>query len=389
MSPATPADEAGTIEPSVQAIDRPVSLRIRECRLPDESRWAEFVEAHPQGMIYQHPAWVTALEEEYGRKSCTLLCEDERGQLRGVLSLLATRGLPFNWGGQTGRRLASLPRTPLAGPLALDAEAAAALLRAASRHDHVQSGLQLQIRSLDSSLADMLPGMAASLWKEVYVLDLPSEPERLRLGTRSKQRHRIKWAVNRALKLGVQIREADNEADLRAWYELYLETMRWHVSPPRPYRFLLALWDRLRPVGKLRLLLAEQRSGARAALLAGYLLLMCGSTVHCYLNGRRRDSLALHPNDLLQWQAISEACRQGYRRYDFGEVELGQRGLAEFKTKWGAVPLRSYRYCFPKPRLLPVQKTAARSIPSLAAALWRRLPLAATASLGDWIYRYL
>src|SRR5207245_2008081 len=70
---------------------------------------------------------------------------------------------------------------------------------------------------------------------------------------------RIRWSVNKAAKLGVQVRTAEDEHDLRAWYQLYLETMRWNTVPPRSYRFFEALWRELHAVGLIRLLLAGQR----------------------------------------------------------------------------------------------------------------------------------
>jgi len=389
MSPATLTDEEQVI--AAFPASGHGSLRVREASSSDEPRWAEFVDAHPGAMIYHHPAWVAALQEEYGRKSSTLICEDGEGRLRGVLSLLETRGLPFNWNGNaTGRRLASLPRTPLAGPLALDQEAAAELLNAASRRVSAHPGRQLQVKSLDDSLSTHIPALAMAPWKDIYVLDLPPHPSELSWGSKEK-RHRIRWAVNRAIKSGVEVREAGSESDLRAWYQLYLETMRWHGSLPRPYRFLQSLWNRLRPLGRMTLLLAEHCQPPEQApvLLAGYLLLMCGQTMHCYLNGRRRDSLALHPNDLLQWHAIHEACRLGFRSYDFGEVEAGQRGLAEFKTKWGAKPVPSFRYYYPATRRLPAQSASPGLAYSLATRMWRYMPLPATAAVGDWLYSYL
>jgi Acetyltransferase (GNAT) domain len=368
------------------------ALRVSVATPSDEKRWADFVEAHPQGVIYQHPQWVAALEEEYGRKSCTLLChhDSNSGQLRGVLSLMDTKGLPFNLNRHARPRLAALPRTPFAGPLALDSAAAAALLQAAQlRLLNGRSARQLQVRSLDGDLAPLLPGMTSTAWKEIYLLELPTDAAELSWGSLGRHRHRVKGAVNRALKLGVEVREAETEADLRQWYQLYLETMRWHISPPRPYRFLLSLWNRLRPLGKLRLLLAERHRDGHPVLLAGYLFMTCSQTVHCYINGRRRDSLVLHPNDLLQWKAIQDACEQGYRRYDLGEVEAGQKGLVEFKIKWGATPLHSYRYYWPGTD--PVAQPSGMPLPgqSLLGNLWRRVPLGATALLGDWLYRYL
>src|SRR5262249_56274015 len=106
---------------------------------------------------------------------------------------------------------------------------------------------------------------------------------------------------------------AETERDLRAWYGLYVDTMRWHVVPPRPYRFFEVAWQLLRPRGLLRLLLAEQHEARQSRLLAGSIFLMFGQTVFYAFNGRRREDLSLEPNDAIQWQAIHDAFRRGFR----------------------------------------------------------------------------
>ena len=86
----------------------------------------------PDAVVYHHPGWLCALEEEYGRRCISLACEDAEGRLRGVLPVMATSGLPGNLGGhRAGRRLSSLPRTPVAGPLTIDATATEILIKAA------------------------------------------------------------------------------------------------------------------------------------------------------------------------------------------------------------------------------------------------------------------
>ncbi len=107
-------------------------LRVREVDFRQDPRWLEFISVHPDALIYHHPIWLSALESEYGRKCVTLACEDAEGRFQGILPLLQTRGVPIRISRhQIGRRLSSLPRTPLAGPLATSNVVAAALVRAA------------------------------------------------------------------------------------------------------------------------------------------------------------------------------------------------------------------------------------------------------------------
>jgi CelD/BcsL family acetyltransferase involved in cellulose biosynthesis len=348
-----------------------------------DRRWDRFVEQHPRGLIYHHSAWLDVLQAAYDDRGFGLVCEDGTGQLRGILPLAASRGL------LSGPRLSSLPHTPLAGPLTLDQGSQAALLAAAVAAAASRPGTQLQIKTDDPDLNAQTPGLVGAPWEASYGLELPDAPEQLRIGN-ARNHARIKWAANKAARGGVEVREAATEVDLRAWYGLYLDTIRDHLVPPRPYRFFQSAWQRLQPRGMLRLLLAEQHEAGRATLLAGSIFLSFGQTVLYAFNGRRRDGLALRPNDVIQLRAIQDACRAGFHHYDFGEVEDSNQGLADFKSKWGASPRRLHRYYYPRAGeretgVLGSERPARR----LANAVWRRLPLQATAVLGDLAYRYL
>jgi CelD/BcsL family acetyltransferase involved in cellulose biosynthesis len=364
---------------------------LRVVRLAErDPRWGAFVANHPEGLIYHHPAWLQVLKREYDRPSLCLACEDDEGQLRGVLPLLRTRGFPFAASAATARRLSSLPRTPVAGPLSTDDQASAALVRAAVEVVRSETGTRFELK-LPAPVPDgVADGLACEPWRLSYSIELPAQPDTLRFGN-SRNHARIKWALHKAQRHGVQVRKAESANDLRTWYPLYVRTMQLHSVPQRPYRFFAAAWDLLRPLGMMQLLLAERQTGERRQLLAGSLFLMFGQTVFYAFNGCESDGRSLRANDVIQWQAITDACQAGFRHYDLGEVVETQEGLHEFKSKWGAESRRLYRYYFPSPG--SVQATAMEasgsSVGRLAKAAWRRLPWRVTAVLGDWVYSYL
>ncbi len=363
-------------------------LRVIEVNYSVDPRWQAFVSVHPEGSIYHHPLWLQCLEREYGRRPIGLACEDAAGQFQGIMSLLETRGFPFDWKGhRIGHRLSSLPRTPVAGPLALNGTAMLALINAALHRleETPRAYLELKVASASSN------GWAGSLvgvpWRMTYALDLPKRAEDLHFGN-SRNHARIKWAVSKAAREGVAVREASTEDDLRAWYLLYLDTMRSHGVPPRSYRFFKICWELLWPKGLMRLLMAEKGEGGNPKILAGSILLMYGQTVHYAFNGRCREALALRPNDAIQWRAIHDACNAGFRIYDFGEVAEGNQGLAEYKSKWDAKPKQLYRDYYPSPQESAPGPYACHAT-HYASAVWQRLPLIVTAHLGDWLYRFL
>lgn len=386
----------------------PKVLRVFEMDIRSDPRWERFVSAHPDALIFHHPEWLSALESEYGQKCVSLACADEFGQLSAVLPLFYTKGLPLRFGGvATGRRLSSLPRTPIAGPLALNQKAAAAIVEYAVQMARSQSGVQLEIKTQIPDLHESIEGLACIPWRPTFVEELPTAVEgkdwedfwenlrlhrgcvscegcrRLRFGN-AKRQHRINWAVNKAKKLGLQVREAQTEQELAEWYQLYLLTMRHNAVPPRSYRLFQSLWSSLRPAGNMRLLLAEQDRCGRRKIVAGSVLLQFGQTVFYAFTGCAPEDWGLHPHDLLQIEAIRGACRGGFRWYDFGEVAEEHEALTQFKTKWGGGPKPLYRYYSP----VPTQRASEGSgkLAQSARKVWRHLPPKATAVLGDLIY---
>lgn len=353
-----------------------------------DPRWNAFVREHPDGLAYHHSAWLGALSAESGQEPIGLAYVGRDGSFRGILPLLATRGFPLRWKGElTARRLSSLPRTPVAGPLAIDRDATTALVRGAVDRVARTPGTTLQFKVEGPALDGVTPAVVGVRWRPTYVAQLPESPQQLRFGN-SRNHARLKWSVAKARRLGLRVRAADSPADLRRWYRLYLETMRFHVVPPRSYGFFAALWDSLLPIDQMQLLLAERGKGVRTTLLSGSLFLGSGRTLFYAFTGSRRDSLSTRANDLVMWDALQRACQRGFRYCDLGEVAEGSEGLAQFKRKWGTDERWLYRYYYPPPEKPEVLAGHGRAQLAVRAA-WRRVPLRATAVVGRLVYRYL
>src|SRR2546426_10676367 len=188
--------------------------RVIEVDPDTDPRYEAFVNAHPDAIIYHHPAWLQVLVRENGNKPICLACEDVEGRLSGVLALFPTRGLPFRRGELTGRRLSSLPRTPMAGPLTSDRASTAALLHAAAEHAYENRGMQLQIKVASDELDNLAPVVVGARWRPCYVVELPERIEDLRFGN-SRNHARIRSTVNKAEKMNLRLREANSEHDLR------------------------------------------------------------------------------------------------------------------------------------------------------------------------------
>ena len=384
--------------------DAAVDLRVVDFDFRTDSRWEAFVDAHPQAMLFHHPAWLRVLERENGQRCVGLACLDSRDCVQGILPLFRTRGVPFGLAGRLGgSRLSSLPRTPVAGPLTLSRAAAAELVRAARDRVQAEPGRTLQIKALDADLDGLVDGVTGERWRTSYAVALPErrrllgQPECLaehgpcdtcrvlRFGNCDNHRH-VTWAVKKARAQSVVTVEATTMAQLDEWYRIYLETMRRNFVPARSLDLFHAAWEILRAPGYMRLLLAAQQPSGR--IIGGAVLLSFKTNVFAAFAASRERDLPLHPNDLLHWVAIHDACRAGARLYDFGEVPDDAPNLARFKRKWNCVETHLHRYHYPS-----AEKHSDRggrpALKKIAAQIWGRTPLAATAIVGRLIYRYL
>jgi hypothetical protein len=399
------ATQAVNAEVNLAGATNKPGLRVTEVDAHSDPRWEKFVDSHPNATIFHHPLWLQVLEREYDQRRITLACEDDQGNLQGVLPLLFTRGLPLGIGGHlVGRRLSSLPRTPVAGPLALTAEASAALLRAAMETAEQTPRGTLQIKASGTPLNGPVDGLEQRPWRTSYAVALPEARRKLgaeecfqqfgpcetcrvlRFGNCANHR-KVTWAVKKARELDTSVAEAESEAQLRGWYDIYLETMRRNCVPPRPYRLFQAFWDLLRPRGYMRLLIARQQTSDR--MIGGSVLFTYKDRTFAGFAACRQRDFSLHPNDLLHWVGIHDACRQGCETYDFGETPGDAPELARFKRKWNCGETQLWRYYYPLTKTSDSGVDKPQLAKKLAARLWGRLPLKWTALLGDWIYSYL
>lgn len=372
-------------------VESSVQLRVVEIDPWEDPRWGAFVIGHPYGTIYHHPAWLKALEREYRQRAVFLACEDPGGVLLGILPLLYTRGLPMSGNHVvTGPRLSSLPRTPLAGPLTVDPGVTKVLMQEAMRRVAAEPCVRLQIKAHRGELSDGFHGIVRKPWRKSYIVRLAGTPGQTYTIPDSRNRGAIRRGINKAIARGVRIRLADEEADLRVWYRLYLETMRRNLVASRPYRFFGALWDLMGPSGMMRLILAEHHTNERSRIIGGHIFFVFGDTVTYAFGASRSSDFVLRPNDMILWQAIQEASQNGFHFVDLGEVPEGDDDLARFKSKWGAELVDLYRYyCPDSPDTdLSNRKTRDTQV-GLVKLIWRHMPLSITAWLGDRIYSFL
>jgi GNAT acetyltransferase-like protein len=350
----------------------------------EDSRWDEFVRAHPDAGAYHLGAWAGVLKAAYGFKPEYLALVAPSGELEGALPLMRTRGVV------TGKRLRSLPVVPPADPIATSDEGVRALIEAAfARTDAGAKVWTLHARRGDWQ--ELAPELRPRSRHPSWVVDLPPDLDEMRRGWK-KTSNNLFRNLRKSENGGVTVREGRGETDLKAFYRLYLHTMRRLYTVPRAYRQVAEDQRLLGPDGTFRLFVAEHDGD----MIAAAVFHAMGDTVDLLYNGSDEARRDARPNFALYWHAMNWAAESGHRFFDFGQAAR-EGSLAQFKMQWGAVEVPEYRYDYvpgagaataEPPGQLPHRLDGAGD-PGRLDRAWARMPLPLTRVAARLAARYL
>ena len=341
----------------------------------NDARWDAYVASHPRATVYHTAGWVRMVCETGRYPSLSLLCEDE-GRVTGVMPVAAIDS------SLTGRRISTLPFSDACFALADDALTARALLdftgvlRAERRaRFHEMRGLPALRDGSDTEA----PGYARSGHFYNFVIPLSRDSEAVRM---TFSRTAVRQTISKGIKLGVTVRVGDVR-DLDAFYTLYVRNRIRHGIPPQPKQLFAAILTRPGADTHSMLYVAEHEGAAVAALI---MLRHNGVTYAKYegVDETRRELLALYP---LFWKTIEDAVLAGDRLYDFGRTAADNRGLCEFKTRWGTTQIDMPYYFDPPAEGVSVVRSDSLKYRLFTGAI-RRMPPALAIKVGQRIFRH-
>ena len=339
------------------------TVSVRPFRAGDESRWDQFVWAHPRGTFFHLSGWKRVIERAFGHRTYYLIAE--RGPVvTGVLPLTHVKSLLF------GSSLISNAFGVRGGPIAEDTETQYTLESEAVRLMDTTAVPVLELRDFSASRANW-PSK-----KDLYVsfrksLD-PSVEHNLKSIPR-KQRAMIRKGMRNKLR-------SEIDDSVERLYRVYAESVHNLGTPVFSKSYFRILREEFSTCSDI----VTVTCGGQA--VASVLNFYFRDEVLPFYGGGVRAARALAANDFLYWEVMRRACERGYRNFDFGRSKIGTGSFA-FKRNWGFQPTPLI-YQF---RLLP-----GTSIPDLNPlnsklwmfiAVWKRLPLAVATLLGPAIVR--
>lgn len=335
----------------------------------NEAQWDNYVQAHPQALVYHKIGWKKVIENTFGHQGYFFMAL-ENGTLKGILPLFLMQSRIF------GSHLISLPFLDRAGVLADDDQIAALLCDEAIALAREKQVDFLEIRNerpLDHG------DLTTVTQKAALILALPNDLETL---WKKGLKKNVKNKVRIALKNKVEVKVDNTDQFLNAFYKAYSINLKFLGSPVYPKEFFLNMRREFADQVKIALAFSGPK------VIGAKILLFFKDTLYFITQASLRKYVELHPNNLLYWSAIEYAYKHGMKYCDMGRSNLDS-GPYNFKKQWGTeiYPLYWHYYLGSSkqvPRLNPTNPKF-----SLAINIWKRLPLGITNLIGPLISKHL
>jgi hypothetical protein len=327
-----------------------------------DSRWTEFIDSHPYSSVFHTTGWLRALQKTYDFAPSVITTSPPGTRLGN--------GIPFCFikSFLTGQRLTSLPFSDHCQPLA-DPEALDSLIRALIEDRNREKYKYLELRPLK----DISPtGFNASQKFLFHNLNLRPSIDKI---FQNLHKDCVRRKIRRAKREGLTIEKGTSDKLVNAFFTLQLHTRRKHGLPPQPKQWFRNLVQAMEGAAVIRVV---YRKGNPVASI----LTIRHKKTETYKYGCSEvEDNNLGGMQLLLWQAIEDAKDSGMVEMDLGRCDIGNKGLAVFKERWGAErqEIRYFRY--------PSGKTSARNLDPVFKII-SRLPDPVLKLSGRILYRH-
>ena len=332
--------------------------------------WDRYVESVKSDGLYHRWVWREVIEASFGHRAYYLAAIAD-GAICGVLPLVLVRSRLF------GSSLVSLPFFSYGGVLADTQSARDALLSSAVELARELKVGQIELR--DSGLSEAtwrLPaGWIRHSHKVVMEVALPKTIDDYWERLSPSRRKRIRYLLRRQLRA-----EWGGIGAVPTFYEIFAANMHNLGTPVYPREFFEQQVGRL--PGNIRILIIRDGSKAMAA---GFVTVHHDSFELPWAASLPESRKKEVPT-VLYWTLIEQAIKEGCRRVDLGRCSPAG-GNYEFKRHWQPME-RPLNWHYWNASGAPI-RTLSSDNPKfrLAAAVWKRLPLALANRFGPRLVR--
>lgn len=343
-------------------------LRISTVNSVDEALWDNYVTHHPKASPYHKFAWVKSVEEAYQHKNVSLIAFIGDSVV-GVLPCIKMRK-PL-----AKPTFCSLPFCDLGYALGDNSEIVTALNKYAVDRMHQYDSPKFEYR-------DTQEGIITEKNDDIKVrmlLSLPASADLLMEGFKSKLRSQIRKAEKNGLAYSIN----QNPQSITNFYAIFAKNMRKLGSPVHSKQWFESL---IKHYGTDVFLAIVYK---QAIPVGAGLILKNGKKVAIPWASTDADYNYLAPNMMLYWSLLQHACELGCSEFDFGRSTFGE-GTFKFKQQWGAEPVALlWSDLSMNNSDSSVTSGHTSSLRKGVEAIWSRLPLGVTTTLGPKIRKHI
>ena len=342
-------------------------VRALDFRDAGEVRRIEGFAAEHGGSLFHRPAWLLGVESGTGQRAAGLVAE-QMGTVTGWLPLTEVRSVLF------GKALVSSGFGVGGGILACGENAALALAEGAQGY-----ALRAGFSGIELRGGPVPDGWES--WSDKHcgferALAADDEAELLAIPRKARAE------VRKGLGFGHRVTVGRGPGDLAAHYACYSASVRNLGTPVFPKRLFAAMLEAFPDSSDILTVWAGETP------LASVLSFYHDGAVLPFWGGGVFAARAARANEVMYYELMLHARRQGMTRFDFGRSKSGSGPFA-FKKNWGFEPQPLTYAAWTAPgaparNIDPTDASYSRKI-----ELWKKLPLPVANTLGPWIARGL
>lgn len=339
--------------------------------------WDTFVYKHPLGTIYHTSQWMNVIEQSFPHITGQIIViRNSRNEI--------TAGLPVylvdSW--LTGRRLVSAPFATIFDPLVNNATELQFILDSIIslykkyQCNYVEIRTQKNVSLFDDNKFFKL----VKFYKYHYIKLI--EPEELK---KRFYRTSVRRSITRSLKYDLKFIVSEEKSALKLFYDIYAKTRKRLGLPVQPFNFFINLLQILSKINGISILLAQKNANT----IAGVIAFKYKDSFSLEYGGYDLSFNKFYPNHFLYWNAITFAYSEGYKIFDFGRTAANNKGLIDFKSRWGTEVVDLPKFFYPASYSLKDENRDLSLQYRIARKVFKNAPLSIAAILSQWIYKHM
>ena len=343
----------------------------------NENLWEKFTRMQENFSPQHSLGWKKSIEKEY--KNCVpryLLNKNENGNIETIFPFFLIESKIF------GNKLISLPFIDFGGPIGkIDNKFLKEILNYIKKNEDISkveirlNDFMVDYKKIEKNLINN--GFKKEFKKNQFILQLRGEEELWNDFNRITRK-----GIKKAKKSNLQLKEINNEEELKSFYKLYFNNMKNFGTPQHSYNFFNNLRGMKKEFKGLNCYKEDK--------LIGSLIILCTKHYsYAAYNVSDRKFLIYQPNDLIHWEMIRWCMKKGIKYFDFGQCDASSKegthayGIYKFKKKWGG---KLYNRCYfyyefdKKDKIESIKKER-----DLLTNIWGKLPSSLIKIIGPKI----